>query len=283
MHNDKDYELNYFEAISLGIVQGLTEFLPVSSSGHLVLFQHWLGWTEPELLFDISLHVGTLVAVVAVFFRDLAALVKTLFHLPVLMRSAGGFRQLLAVNAEARLMAMIIVGSVPTAILGLLFARLAEQLFASVTIVGITLLITGTFLWFTRRQKGAGIVITGMGWRHGLLIGLIQGLAIIPGISRSGSTIAAALYLGIDRQTAFRFSFLLSLPAILGAFLLGLDGDAFTGNLPMPLILIGSLTAAVVGYMALKILLHMVISGWLYRFAPYCWGVGALALIFSIL
>ena len=275
--------MTWIEAILLGVVQGLTEFLPVSSSGHLVLFQHWLGWTEPELLFDISLHVGTLIAVVVVFSRDLAALVKTLFQLPDLMHSAGGFRQLLAVNTEARLMAMIIVGSVPTAILGLLFAHVAEQLFASVTTVGITLLITGTFLWFTRRQKGPGLVVTGMGWRHGLLIGLVQGLAIIPGISRSGSTIAAALYLGIDRQTAFRFSFLLSLPAIVGAFVLGLDGEAFTGSMPVGLILAGSLAAAVVGYIALKILLHMVISGWLYRFAPYCWIVGAVALIVSII
>jgi undecaprenyl-diphosphatase len=274
--------LTWIEAVVLGIVQGLTEFLPVSSSGHLVLFQHWLGWTEPELLFDISVHVGTLAAVVVVFFQDLVTLVKTLFKLPTLARSAGGFGRLLAVNPEVRLMAMIIVGSVPTAVLGLLFAQVAEQLFASVAMVGVTLIITGTLLWFTRLRKGPGLAMTGMRWRHGLLIGIVQGLAIIPGISRSGSTIAAALYLGIDRHTAFRFSFLLSLPAILGAFVLGLDGEAFAGSLPVGLILAGSLTAAVVGYVALKILLRMVISGWLYCFAPYCWIVGALALVFSI-
>jgi undecaprenyl-diphosphatase len=274
--------LTWIEAVLLGIVQGLTEFLPVSSSGHLVLFQHWLGLTEPELLFDISVHVGTLAAVVAVFFPDLAALMKALLKLPASARCAGGWRQLMATNAEVRLIAMIIVGSVPTAVLGLLFAQVAEQLFASVTVVGITLIITGILLWFTRRKKGPGLAITGMNWGHGLLIGLVQGLAIIPGISRSGSTIATALYLGIDRQTAFRFSFLLSLPAILGAFFLGLDGEAFAGSLPMGLIFAGSFSAAVVGYVALKILLHMVISGWLYRFAPYCWIVGGLALVISI-
>lgn len=274
--------MNYFEAVILGVVQGLTEFLPVSSSGHLVLFQHWFGWQEPELLFDISVHVGTLVAVVAVFLQDLVALVRALFKSPALIRRAGGFQQLLAVNAEVRMIAMIVVGSVPTAVLGLLFARTAEQLFGSVTIVAVALIITGTLLWFTRRQTGPGVDITGMGWRQGLLIGLIQGLAIIPGISRSGSTIAAALYLGVDRQTAFRFSFLLSLPAILGAFVLGLDGEAFAGNVPMGLIVVGSFSAAVVGYIALKILLHMVISGWLYRFAPYCWIIGAVALVVSI-
>lgn len=275
--------MTWFEAVVLGIVQGLTEFLPVSSSGHLVLFQHWLGWTEPELLFDISVHVGTLVAVVVVFFQDLAAMAKTLINLPALVRSTGGWRPLLTGNPEVRLLAMIIVGSVPTAILGLLFAQMAEQLFASVSIVGITLLITGTILWFTRMHRGEGIAIAGMRWRHGLMIGLVQGMAIIPGISRSGSTIAAALYMGIDRQTAFRFSFLLSLPAVTGAFLLGLDGEAFAGSSPVGLILAGSLAAAVVGYIALKILLRMVISGWLYCFAPYCWIVGALALTLSIL
>jgi len=274
--------LTWIEAVTLGIVQGLTEFLPVSSSGHLVLFQHWFGWQEPELLFDISVHVGTLVAVVAVFFQDLVALVRALFKMPALIHRAGGFQQVLAVNPEVRMIAMIVVGSVPTAVLGLLFARTAEQLFGSVTIVAVALIITGTLLWFTRRQTRPGVDITGMGWRQGLLIGLIQGLAIIPGISRSGSTIATALYLGVDRQTAFRFSFLLSLPAILGAFVLGLDGEAFAGNVPMGLIVVGSFSAAVVGYIALKILLHMVISGWLYRFAPYCWIIGVLALVISI-
>ena len=274
--------MNWIEAIVLGIVQGLTEFLPVSSSGHLVLFQHMFGWTEPELLFDISVHMGTLVAVLVVFYRDLVAFVKTLFQLPSLSRSAGGFGKLLKDNTEVRLMAMIIVGSVPTAILGLFFAGAAERIFSSVTLVGITLMITGTFLWFTKKRIGSGYEIPAMGWLHGLCIGVVQGLAIIPGISRSGATISAALYLGMDRQTAFRFSFLLSIPAIMGAFVLGLDGEAFTGRVPVGLMLIGSLSAAVVGYIALKVLLRMVISGWLYRFAPYCWIVGVLALAVSI-
>ena len=123
--------MTWIEAVILGIVQGLTEFLPVSSSGHLVLFQHWFGWEEPELLFDISLHVGTLVAVVAVFFKDLVALLKSLFTLPALVRGAGGISQLLAVNAEVRMIAMIIVGSVPTAVLGLFFARSSRNTWVS--------------------------------------------------------------------------------------------------------------------------------------------------------
>ena len=275
--------MTLWQAVLLGLVQGLTEFLPVSSSGHLVLFQHILGWTEPELLFDISMHVGTLVAVIVVFFKDLVLLLKTVIKLPGLLRTTGGLKRLLAANADVRLIALIVVGSVPTAILGGLFAGVAEQLFSNVRLVGATLLITGTFLWLTRLPKGQRCSISGMGWLHGLLIGLAQGLAITPGISRSGATIAVALFLGIDRQTAFRFSFLLSIPAILGAFVLGMDAEAFTGNVPVGLILIGSLSAAVVGFIALKVLSRIVISGWFYCFAPYCWLVGIIALVLSII
>jgi undecaprenyl-diphosphatase len=274
--------LTWIEAIFLGIIQGLTEFLPISSSGHLVLFQHLLGWTEPELLFDICVHVGTLAAVIVVFFKDLVLLLKTLMRMPTLLHSAGGFKRLLAENIEVRLMALIVMGSIPTAILGGLFAGVAEQIFSNVSLVGITLLITGTFLWLTRLPKGQGRSIAGMGWHHGLLIGLAQGMAITPGISRSGATIAVALFLGIDRQTAFRFSFLLSIPAIFGAFVLGLDGENFTGSTPVGLILAGSLSAAVIGFIALKVLSRIVISGWFYCFAPYCWLVGAIALVLSI-
>ena len=274
--------MTWIEAITLGIVQGLTEFLPVSSSGHLVLFQHLFGFKEPELLFDISVHMGTLVAVIVVFFRELIILLKTFFQLPWLIRDAGSVGRLLVHNAEVRMMAMIIAASIPTAILGVLFAQAAEHLFLNVTLVGVTLLITGFFLWFTRRSEWSGYEIVEMPWYHGLLIGLAQGLAIIPGISRSGATIATALYLGMDRQSAFRFSFLLSIPAILGAFFLGLDGEAFASALPVGLMLSGSLSAAVVGFVALKILSRMVISGWLYRFAPYCWLVGVFVLVLSI-
>lgn len=273
--------MNRIEALVLGLVQGLTEFLPVSSSGHLVLCQHLFGLVEPELLFDICLHVGTLLAVVVVFYKDLLGLLQTLGRLPALVRSAGGIGSLFERNTDFRLLVMIVMGSFPTAVLGLVFASLARQLFSTIWLVGAALLISGTCLWLTRHRKTAGRDIRQMRLRDAFFIGLVQGLAIIPGISRSGTTIAAALYLGVERELAARFSFLLAIPAILGALVIGLDGLAFRGTLPADTIVIGSLVAAVAGYTALVILLKIVKQGQLHRFAPYCWVVGALALIVS--
>jgi undecaprenyl-diphosphatase len=177
------------------------------------------------------------------------------------------------------LIIMIAAGSIPTALIGIFFAGIAEHLFGNVWIVGIALGITGTFLWFTRLCPVKGRCMGVMRLRDALIIGSIQGLAIIPGISRSGATISAALYLGIDRELAGRFSFLLAIPAILGALVLGLDGDAFHTTLPIGLILAGSLTAALIGYAALRVLMVLVRGGRMYRFAPYCWIIGAAALM----
>lgn len=275
--------MNWIEALVLGIVQGLTEFLPVSSSGHLVLFQKMFGLAQPELLFDICLHVGTLLAVLIVFYKDLAALLTALAKLPKLARSSGGPMMLLSRHAEFRMMVMIVVGIVPTAVLGLVFTRMAEALFGTVWLVGLTLLCTGTFLWFTRRCTTQGRSITGMRLRDAFIIGLVQGLAIVPGISRSGATISAALYLGIDRELAGRFSFLMAIPAIMGALVLGLDVERFNTSMPAGIILAGSLCAALVGYLALRMLLGIVKKGQLHHFAPYCWVVGALALMASLM
>lgn len=275
--------MNWIEAVLLGVIQGLTEFLPVSSSGHLVLFQHLFGLVEPELLFDICVHVGTLAAVLMVFYRDILEMFKTLARLPGLRRKAGGVGTLFSDHPECRLMVMIVIGCIPTAVLGVLFATIAEELFGTIWMVGTALLITGTFLWFTQSRKAAGRPIKEMRLKDAFIIGLVQGMAIVPGISRSGATISAALYLGVDRELAGRFSFLLAIPAILGALVLGLDSDAFETTLPAGTILLGSLAAAVVGYLALVVLLKIVKKGQLYRFAPYCWVVGATALIVSFM
>jgi undecaprenyl-diphosphatase len=275
--------LSRIEAVILGIVQGLTEFLPVSSSGHLVLLQHLFGIHEPELLFDICVHVGTLMAVLAVFRMEITALAGALIRLPVILRQAGGPVLLLTEDRESRMMAMIVAGSIPTALMGMLFARMTVELFGTIWLVGVALLITGTFLWFTRRMNVKGRSIDQMRLADALVIGVIQGLAIIPGISRSGATISAALFLGLDRQLAGRFSFLLAIPAILGALILGLDSDAFRTTLPLGTILLGSAAAGGVGYIALVILLKMVKKGQLYRFSPYCWIVGVGALVLSLM
>jgi undecaprenyl-diphosphatase len=272
------------EAIILGIIQGLTEFLPVSSSGHLVLFQHLFGLKEAELFFDVCVHLGTLVAVIIVFRQEIIKIISALLQLVSLGRQNEKFLQKMESNPELKMAVLIVIGSIPTAILGLLFAGIADRLFSSTLITGIMLMVTGLLLWFTRKAEthavaaSSGHLTTG----KALIIGIVQGLAIIPGISRSGSTISTALLLGVNRETAARYSFLLSIPAIVGAGLLSLkDGFSQTGPV-IWISLLGAVMAAIVGYGALKSLLHIVKKGRLYVFAPYCWLVGLLAILFSL-
>jgi len=274
--------MNLTEAVLLGAVQGLTEFLPVSSSGHLVLFQHVLGLTQALLAFDISVHVGTLFAVIIYFHKDIAAIFKALVKWLQTLPDTKAASELLAEDREIRMALLIVVGSIPTAILGLIFKEMAETLFSSVAIVGVTLMITGAVLWGTRLIRADGRGIRRFTIRNSLVVGVVQGLAIIPGISRSGATIAAGLYLGLDRKTAARFSFLLSIPAVAGAGILG-AGDLFgPAGLPLKIIAAGTLTSCLVGYVSLKLLVWMVSRGRLHFFAPYCMVLGLTALVVSI-
>jgi undecaprenyl-diphosphatase len=271
--------LEILHAIVLGIIQGLTEFLPVSSSGHLVMGQHLFGLREAELFFDICVHAGTLIAVI-IFFRKeirdiLSALVSFLKKAAVRKVSPAEALQ----DADVKLALLIVCGSVPTAVIGLFFHKMAEEIFSSVFLVGWMLLITGFFLWFTRKMKESGSGIADFTFRQALCIGFIQGLAILPGISRSGSTIAAGLFLGLSRETAARYSFLLSIPAITGALILSFRdmGAASAGSAA----LYGAAAAGITGYCALTFLVYIVKKGHLYLFAPYCWIIGAAALIYS--
>lgn len=275
--------MNLIEALALGIIQGLTEFLPVSSSGHLVLFQHLFGLEEPELLFDICLHVGTLTAVVIVFYRDILEILTAILQIPARMKRSGGFVPLLRQDPAVRMALLIVVGSIPTAVIGLLFKEIADRLFGSLIIVGGMLWITGTLLWLTRSIRSQGRPVARTTLKDALIIGLVQGLAILPGISRSGSTIAAALFLGVDRTLAGRYSFLLSIPAIVGALALGLDTPELHTAIPVTTIISGSILAAVVGWLALVLLLRVVDRGQLHRFAPYCWLAGTVTLALALL
>jgi len=190
--------------------------------------------------------------------------------------------ELLAEDREVRIALLIVAGSIPTAILGLVFKQIAETLFSSVTIVGVTLMITGVVLWGTRRFGAVGHGIRRFTIRNSIIIGVVQGLAIIPGISRSGATIAAGLYLGLDRTTAARFSFLLSIPAVAGAGLLGVGDLVGHAGLPLTVIAAGTLVSCLVGYAALRLLVWMVGRGRLHFFAPYCIIVGLMALVVSL-
>jgi len=275
--------MNSTEAIILGIIQGLTEFLPVSSSGHLVLFQQLFGLKEAELFFDVCVHLGTLVAVIIVFRQEIIKIISALLQLVSLAGQKEKFLQKVKSDPELKMTVFIVIGSIPTAILGLLFASIADRLFSSALITGLMLMVTGLLLWLTRKA-GTHAVSTSIGHLtpgKALIIGIVQGLAIIPGISRSGSTISTGLLLGVDRETAARYSFLLSIPAIVGAGLLSLKEGFSQTNPAIWISLLGAVPAALVGYGALKSLLHMVKKGRLYVFAPYCWLVGILAILFS--
>lgn len=262
------------ETILLGIIQGLTEFLPISSSGHLVVFKNLLGFKEPELLLDASLHLGTLLAVCIYFRSDLKRMVGEIWEL---VRSKGDHRFRLKPHASLAL--MVVIGSIPTALIGIIFKDPLERLFGSVTTVGVMLMVTGIIVGSTRFVPKAHGKLTEVGPLIALAIGTAQGLAIIPGISRSGSTIVCALIFGLSRELAGRFSFLLSIPAIIGAVILQLDAEAVARVGVVPIIL-GFLSSALVGFMALKLLMEMVKKGQFYYFAPYCWAIGILTIVF---
>ena len=275
--------MHIYQAVILGIIQGLAEFLPVSSSGHLVLFQNFFGITDPALSFDISLHMGTLAAVLLIFFSDIKAIILSLAGIFAKIRSGITFQDQLKQDKNLMLAVMIITGSVPTGILGLIIQKHTDFFFSSVPLVGLMLILTGTFLWLTKRFSENDAGAKNIGYKQALFIGLCQGIAVIPGISRSGSTITAGLFTGIDRETSARFSFLLSIPAIFGAELLSLKDCITTGFSFDQTTVYGTMTAFIVGFFALKFLLKVVKQGRLHYFAPYCWLAGIAAIAASLI
>lgn len=272
--------MNAIKAVLLGVIQGLTEFLPVSSSGHLVLGQHLFGLKEPELLFDIFLHIATLAAIAIVFRRELISLTWEFVRLPVYLRRPSELASSWRTRNEFRMLVLIVVGSMPTGLIGVLFKDWFESLFASPMAVGAALLVTGAALYGTKRSRPAGRGIGRFSIRDALGIGLAQGLAITPGISRSGFTISAGLFLGLDRDLAARYSFLLFIPAALGALALQIK-DSEIGAFGPVEITAGAAAAFVTGLAALIFLLNLVRRGRLHYFAYYCWAVGLITIAAS--
>lgn len=276
--------MEIYQGIILGIMQGLTEFLPVSSSGHLALGQSFFGITEPTLFFDVSLHMGTLMAVAVVFYQDIKRMIMALIALFKQVFSGGNAREMLREDEDIRFVSLIIVGSIPTAILGLVLKSYVHTFSSSLSVVGCMLLVTGTFLWMSRNASSGGDGVMAFGFKRALFVGVCQGMAVIPGISRSGATISAALFSGIDRETAARFSFLLSIPAIVGAEILSFKDFIEQGSsINMAATLCGTLISFGVGYAALVLLLRIVKKGRLHLFAPYCWGLGTIAILIGAL
>ena len=257
-------------AALLGLIQGLTEFLPVSSSGHLVLTGHLIGLPNTGLVFELLLHLATLVAVIFYYRSDVAALIKAIPR--ALKAPLRGYRD----DADVRLGMLVIAATIPTGVIGLLFKDDFEQLATQPQAVGVALLVTAALLTATHwiRPQARELNLT-----MALAIGLIQGMAITPGISRSGATIALALLLGLATIKAARFSFLISIPAIAGAAILKLkDG---LGDLDLINAGLGFAVALVSGYLALRWLVALVQARRFAAFAPYCAIVGILAIVLT--
>ncbi len=254
--------MDVFEAVLLGLIQGITEWLPISSSAHLAIAQNYLG-IEASVAFDIILHLGTLVAVVAYYRKDILSLC----------------RGLLRWDAESvRISAFILLCAVPTAIIGLLMKDFFEGMFSSMVAIATALCMTGVFLLLSSRASdGKGALDAG----SALIVGIAQGLAVAPGISRSGSTIGTALLIGIEREQAARFSFLAAVLPILGAAVL--EGrHALEGQIELGAVLAGFAAAAISGYLAIGLLLRLLRERKFQWFGFYCLALAALLAAASI-
>lgn len=262
--------MSLLEIVILGILQGLTEFFPVSSSAHLVFFQNLLGLHQPQLFTDVMLHGGTLISLFIFLRQEILELIQS-------------FRQFCLnpkenmANPKIKLLFSLGVASIPTAFIGFFLHDFFEYLFGSLRAVGGALLITGSFLLLTKiaREKRKNFLL------HPFLIGILQGMAIVPGFSRSGLTIGGALLLGWKKREAAQFSFFLSIPAIIGASLFELQLVDFSSQ-PWLLLAGGVLVAAVFGLLALTLLVRLINRGKFYSFSFYCFFVGILILIVSM-
>jgi len=273
--------MDVIQAIIIGIVQGLTEFLPISSSAHLIFIQELLGVKQADLAFEVFLHFGTLIAVVGYFYKDIVKMIKAIFS-SIVDIFRGKFKQGFKEDNFKKLAWMVIIGTIPVGLVGILFNAQVKGMFQTVTIPAIFLLITGILLYTSQRINVGNRNIEKTGIKESIIVGISQALAIIPGLSRSGTTIATGLYLGFDKEFAARFSFLLAIPAILGATLVELEdiGAGLDSNITA--YLFGFLAALISGYLAISIVLKLIKEKSLDIFAYYCWIVGVAILIYSL-
>jgi undecaprenyl-diphosphatase len=270
------------QALILGFVQGLTEFLPISSSGHLVIFQNLFGLKEVNLFFDVAVHFGTLLAILVVLWQEVLSLARgSLCFLMYILKvqKANISKQ---DRTMARLAGLIVVGLIPTGLIGFFMRDVVKLLFSSILAVGIMLLITGAILWITRMAGEGDKDTDTVSVLDAIIIGFVQGLAIAPGISRSGATISFGLFRKLKKSVAVRFSFLLSIPAIIGAMVLEWENPLLQEG-ELLNVIAGTLTAAIVGYICLRILIRMVQKGHLHFFSPYCWALGCVTIILSFI
>lgn len=276
----------YLMSVLMGILQGIAEFLPISSSGHLALFQHFFGLEnveEKQLFFSVLLHFGTLISVCAVYWQDILEMIEEFFRGVTGLFSRETNRPV-HVPPARRLVMLLILGTLP------LFALLPvkdkiEELFTNITFVSCALIVTGFILFFSDRMSHGHKTAKSAKVSDALIVGIAQAIAVVPGISRSGATISTGMLCGYDRRFAVRFSFLLSLPAVLGATILELK-DALEAGFDtsmLPAYLVGMATAAVVGFFAIHLVNALAKRGKFGKFAYYCWAVGLVTLIAGFL
>ncbi|MBI3004159.1 MAG: undecaprenyl-diphosphate phosphatase [Ignavibacteriales bacterium] len=268
--------MTFLQAVLLGIVQGFTEFLPVSSSGHLVLAQELLDvQSVNNLTFDVFVHFGTLVSVLVYFWKDALEIIKSMGKS---FRPAN-FREGYAKDEHLRLGVAIVIGTIPAGVIGLLFHEAIKDTFTEPKLVGVNLVLTGLILFLTRlshAKEGKQV-----GALSGFVIGIAQAIAILPGISRAGTTISTGLYLRLSHIQAARFSFLLSVPAIAGASILETRSLLQGGiDIGIDVIAVGTVVAAVSGYLSIKAMLKVLQKRKISWFALYCLVVGVIGIVF---
>ena len=272
--------MTFLQAIILGIVQGLTEFIPISSSGHLVLVKYLLGWDispEAAFVFDVMVQVATLVAVFAYFWTDIVSITQITFR-DLLQKQPTA-------HPESKLAWLLLLATIPAGLFGLIFNGTFEKAFGSPLATSIFLLVTAILLVIAEKVGKRTRPLSEINWVDAIWIGIMQILALFPGISRSGATISAGMTRDLDRPSAARFSFLMSIPIMISA---GFFASFELSNIPdfadlLPTFAVGFITAAITGYLAIRWLLKFLSHRSLYVFAIYCAGFGIFNLILILL
>lgn len=278
--------MNIFSSIILGLVQGVAEFLPISSSGHLSLFQHFFGLANPEesLMFDVLLHLGTLIAVFIYYWRDIVDLILEFFRLLGCVGSKKKRAQMGRLSPSGRMILMIIIATLPLFVV-LPIKDKVEGLYGNTVFIGAALIITGLLLFWSDHMGRGKKTARSATMLDALLVGVGQAVAVVPGLSRSGTSISMGLMRGFRRTFAVRFSFLMSIPAVLGANILSIS-DAVQAGIEVteiPIYIVGTIVAAAAGYFAIRLVNSLASRGKFGAFAYYCWGVGAAAIITSLI
>ena len=276
--------MTYFQAIILGLTQGLAEFLPVSSSGHLALLQYFFGISSENVLpFTVLMHLGTLLSVFIIYWRDIKDLIIELFATLKDLFTGKGLR--INANPTRRLGFMIIVATIPTAVIGLLFEDYFEKLYLSLAGIAAGLIFTGLILLVAEHSGKGRKSIMEMKFRNAVFVGIMQGIAICPGVSRSGSTLFGSLMSGLERRLAVKYAFLISIPSILGSVILEAPdafGSGMDGSLIGPVI-VGVVVSALSGIFAIKAMIRVVSSKHLTGFSLYVWILAAVLLAYVLI